>query len=161
MSAFHESNMDYDAETTYPCVGCGCEGMYDPDDICSNCIIAKNNSKCRTCGYYKNMECENNGFMPCASCYMKYFEPEAETESEAESDFVDYPDTEDEAEPEPEEETEHETEPIVVKKMYYEGKPYLQQIHGTNIYSYESYRDFGKQLLIGVWNNETGKIDFK
>lgn len=34
-----EESDDEDDEGEYTCAECGCEGMYDPEDICSDCII--------------------------------------------------------------------------------------------------------------------------
>lgn len=49
-----ESESESETETTYPCANCGCDGMYEPDDTCSRCILrpykmkAKLNESCKS-----------------------------------------------------------------------------------------------------------------
>jgi len=54
-----------------------------------------------------------------------------------------------------------ESEPVITNKIFYEGKIYLKcKVSGT-IYSYEEYINNKKVIVLGKWNADTMKIDFK
>jgi len=51
-------------------------------------------------------------------------------------------------------------EPIVVKKIEFNGVKFLKDKKNGNIYDYDRYMENEDQTIIGKWNNETNKIDF-
>ena len=54
---------------------------------------------------------------------------------------------------------EDEEEPIVVKRIIYEGVSYLQCKKKGIIYDYNGFLK-DKKIRVGIWNDETKKIDF-
>lgn len=62
--------------------------------------------------------------------------------------------------PEPKPEPEPEQK-IIVMKIDFEGKKYLKDKCNGDIYDYDAYVKNAESIIVGVWNKETQKIDFK
>ena len=65
------------------------------------------------------------------------------------------------AAPAKEEEEEEEEEPETVKKIEYEGKKYLMSKKSGVVYDYNKYVKEGDLVIVGVWNKNSNKLDFK
>ena len=48
-----------------------------------------------------------------------------------------------------------------MKKINFEGKPYLKSQNTGVIYDYDEFIKNESQIVVGVWNETTKKIDFK
>jgi len=61
----------------------------------------------------------------------------------------------------PAKEEEEEEEPETVKKIEYEGKKYLMSKKSGVVYDYNKYIKEGDLVIVGVWNKNSNKLDFK
>ena len=48
-----------------------------------------------------------------------------------------------------------------VKKIEYEGKKYLMSKKSGVVYDYNKYIKEGDLVIVGVWNKNSNKLDFK
>jgi len=69
--------------------------------------------------------------------------------------------SEKEDEPVAEPVAEEDNEPEVVAKLVFNGKKYLKSKKTGIIYDYAEYTQNQEQVVVGKWNEETKKIDFK
>jgi hypothetical protein len=61
----------------------------------------------------------------------------------------------------PAKEEEEDEEVVEVKKIEYEGKKYLMSKKSGVVYDYNKYVKEGDLVIVGVWNKNSNKLDFK